>query len=632
MSRSRRIARLARGILFALLPATLAHAQHDVAPGATPDVPPGAATVRGRVVHPERPEAAAGVEVVLYALPPSGVPGLRRVQAGPDGSFELSGISNDPEIPYLVGARYGSVPFPGERFSFERGQTERRVDVRIADATTDGSSVRVTDLRIELARTGRGVRVAETHRLHNAATRVISVPAAERERTTPGFRGELPEGATDLQHPLGMKPEGFVQRDREIAFFGPIYPGDQELSFSYELPLAAGAATIAKRLPGGAARVSVVAPPELGRLSIPGFSVGEAASVDGRTLPALQGSTLAPGSTLAIALELMAARNDPGALGVDEVRVQIELDEEALLFAHQRWTLRVQGDVPLIGTPEAPLLRIPLPDGAEELRFPPETQRLGLVASERGGLALTGPIPPGESTLELAYRAPLTGGPVDAALRFDHATPLLTVLIADSGLVPESTRLHRRRPVPTQDGPFLMHLEAFDVEAGETVPLRLVPLPGGERVPRSGVVLGLLVLSAAAVAFLVRPLARGEARERDEQDLSPARREREALYVALRDLDDDFETGKVSEEDHERMRGELRARAASLLEAEKRAEAARIAAVPAPPDAPAGEIGVPGPARFCAACGRAARTGDRFCAGCGTQLDAAAEAREPAGT
>ncbi len=45
------------------------------APEPLADVPSGPATLRGRVIHDERPEANAGVEVVLYALGPEGQPG-----------------------------------------------------------------------------------------------------------------------------------------------------------------------------------------------------------------------------------------------------------------------------------------------------------------------------------------------------------------------------------------------------------------------------------------------------------------------------------------------------------------------------------------------------------------------------
>ena len=52
-------------------------------PRAAPDVPAGDAEIRGRIVHLARPEAVAGVEVVLYALPSAGAVRLDRWMRNP---------------------------------------------------------------------------------------------------------------------------------------------------------------------------------------------------------------------------------------------------------------------------------------------------------------------------------------------------------------------------------------------------------------------------------------------------------------------------------------------------------------------------------------------------------------------
>jgi hypothetical protein len=159
-----------------------------------------------------------------------------------------------------------------------------------------------------------------------------------------------------------------------------------------------------------------------------------------------------------------------------------------------------------------------------------------------------------------------------------------------------------------------VHLEAFDVEAGENVPLRIERLPRGGGLPDALAVMLVLAAAAAAAAYLSAPLLRPLTASADEVELPAATREREAIYVSLRDLDDDLATGKLSEEDHARMRAELRARAVALLQAEREvADAAPAIAPPAP---------APAPAR-CDACGSEARAGDRFCGRCGARLSAA---------
>ena len=112
------------------------------------------------------------------------------------------------------------------------------------------------------------------------------------------------------------------------------------------------------------------------------------------------------------------------------------------------------------------------------------------------------------------------------------------------------------------------------------------------------------------MAFLIAPL---RSREAEPALASPraahAAAERESVLAALRDLEEDFATGKLDAADHAQMRSELRARAAQLLAAERDARAA-----PAPVAPPA--------AASCPSCAAAAAPGARFCSNCGVRLDA----------
>jgi len=132
----------------------------------------------------------------------------------------------------------------------------------------------------------------------------------------------------------------------------------------------------------------------------------------------------------------------------------------------------------------------------------------------------------------------------------------------------------------------------------------------------------LLPAGADKIVFLLAPLRGGddEAAFADDDAAPRARDEREHLYESIRDLDHDYETGKLDEEGWRSLRGELRARAVTLL-AEERAHAEA-----SPPAAPA----APAPPATCRTCGAEPRPGDRFCAGCGAPLAASPAATSPA--
>jgi cytochrome c-type biogenesis protein CcmI len=601
-------------MLFVLLAAGSARGQH--AGFTASDVPAGPGSIHGKVLHSERPDAAAGVEVVLYALPNSGAPGLRRTQTDAAGAFAFEGISNSPDVAYLVGARFAGLPFPGSRIAFSPGETDRTTEVRITDPTQDSSAVSVVESKVRLDRSAAGVAVVESHQLRNAGKRVVFVPVPARAKTEPAFAADFLPGAKDVTYPLGMKPDGLVEHPGGLRFFGPIYPGEQELTFSYNVPLEAGGARrLQKRFPSPAQRVLLLASQALGAVHAAGFAPTESAKDEDKSYRAFEAKRIPEGAVLDLALELPPTRTDPSALSVTEVRLVLDVDDAAVTVQEEH-ALRVAEGPPLLGSAAQPLLWIPLPAGTQDLRFGAENSAVDLVADERGGLDVIGPLPAGQSSLRIQYRVPVKSGAVTLDRTFGAAFPLLSVYVADSGITAESARLHRRRPVRTEDRAYL-HLEAFEIAPGETVGLRLAALPPEAGFPRAAEVGLVGLLAAAAAALLAQPVLRRDRVAFELRQEAPDRRERESLYSALRDLEDDFETGKVAEADYRTLREELRGRALALLQAERDAE--RSASDPA-----RASPGPPSPAP-CRACGATPRPEDRFCGRCGVRLGPPAE-------
>lgn len=599
-------ARLAWLVLALAGPAA---AQAPSAP--TGDVPPGPATLRGRVVVSESGAPAPQAEVVLYALPGRGAPGVRRTESDTEGRFALSGISADPSTAYLVGARWQGVPFPGDRVSFAAGETERQVEIRVSPLTQDATSLAVVETELRFEWVGDRLAVSEVHRLRNGGTRTIYVPEAARGPGRAAFRAELPEGAEDFRMPLGIEPEGLVRRGRELAFHGPLYPGEQELGFSYRLPASGARLAVEKRLPSGAGRL-VVRVPEAGpQVESAALVADDPTVLQGRRYRQLSRSGLAPGSRVQLSFELPPVRIDRDAVSLAETRVFLEYDD-AVLLVNEEHLLRVAGDAHVAAPPDGHLLRLPLPPEAEDLRFDTGSFDFGLLPSDDGGVELRGPLPPGDSQVQIVYRIPLSAATVRFERRFTRPLPLLSVYVVDTGLLARSERLHRRRPVRSGERTFL-HLEAFQIEPDEPVTLSLAPLPPRPRLPRAAVLALVGLAAALAIGVLTAPLRRGAAGELDldaEEDV--ARDEREAVYAAIRDLEHDHETGKLSEADYASLRRELRARAAALLRDER-----QDAVAPVPERTPA----------RCPSCGSEPRPEDRFCARCGERL-AVAPARE----
>jgi cytochrome c-type biogenesis protein CcmI len=203
---------------------------------------------------------------------------------------------------------------------------------------------------------------------------------------------------------------------------------------------------------------------------------------------------------------------------------------------------------------------------------------------------------------------PVRDGSTRLELAFARPVDLLNVLVADTGIVVDSPRLHKRRPF-RQGTRIYLHREAFQIDAGEPVIVELSPFERTE-MPRLASGLAGLGLAVVAAAFLIAPLRRARrAAVAGARPVSTLASERENVYEALRDLEHDHETGKVDDADYTRMRSELRAAAVELMRREREADTGARADAASPTAA-------------CPGCARPVETAWRFCSHCGARLEA----------
>lgn len=135
--------------------------------------------------------------------------------------------------------------------------------------------------------------------------------------------------------------------------------------------------------------------------------------------------------------------------------------------------------------------------------------------------------------------------------------------------------------------------------------------------------LGAALLVVAVVAWVLLPVTRGQhaSLDREDGELTDGEARRRVALLALRDVEYDYHTGKLDQDDYLALRSELSAEALAALQAldaETEGGAgdpdleAEIAAVRAGLEA----------GTTCAACGQVNPEGSRFCASCGSALAA----------
>ncbi len=597
-----------------------------------PALPPGDGQMTIDVVVKGSDAPAAGVDVALYALSPDGTPGLGSGVTDTNGRFVFEGLSTDGAITYLAGANYEGVPF-GERVAFEPGQTAQRVRLEVIRASVEGPPIRVEETRVQVGWLGRLLLFDVTVLVRNPGETVRKIDGAARSDHPPLFEAALPAQFVEFAEAAVGFADGLERDGTKLRFFGPVYPGQQEIRwrFTYAVPDDAGGTTVDIDLPQprGSGRLSVLTPSSGPLLAPSEERASQPVEREGVLYDLAELAAVPPGGTLDLKLEVPASRSDTNAIDVPRADWWLDHDD-AVVEVRGQIQLEVAPGPHVQGTPEAPLIHIELPEGARLGGVSAATQALGIGEGLDGGIDVIGPIPPGSSSIEFGYEVS-TGadGALDLELGLSRPVDVVNVLVADNGIAVDSDQLHRRRPFRQGTRNYL-HRRAFQVGANERIDVRLAPLDD-QAAPRNRSLLAVLVLGGGAAWFLVAPL---RARPRDDEATATGDGEqawqREMIYEAIRDLDLDLETGKVSEQDHAEMRAKLRAEAIELVRAERASRAASEATTGSAASSGAtaegqgaGEATEPSaPARgaFCPHCGGRVEPDWQFCSHCGGEL------------
>ena len=135
----------------------------------------------------------------------------------------------------------------------------------------------------------------------------------------------------------------------------------------------------------------------------------------------------------------------------------------------------------------------------------------------------------------------------------------------------------------------------------------------------SALLIGIALL-CGAVAYVSLPFWEKRKKSLKDSTAAPSEGGHEAVLAALRDLDFDFKTGKVSEEDYQPLRTQLLLRAAQYIEAERK-EQEQLEALIQSRRTNKQPLMI-----SCPSCGNKIHAGDLFCSSCGTKLEIRREA------
>lgn len=256
-------------------------------------------TITGDVVHrtADGTTPVAGVWAVLHRITTAGGAPADSTRTGPRGQFQFRAVG-DSQTVFLVSVRYGGIAyFTSPVHGFAAG-TDSVGTIEVFDTTYGAPPIWIQQRHLIVSAAGeRGREVVEFVELSNegGTTRVAD------ETGPPTWAGRVPGGIGEMNvGESDFSAEAVVRRGDSVFVYGPIPPGQRQLSLGYTVPSSRRDLEIVVDQPTGSLALL---------LEVPGTELVEGSlaslgtrTVEGRTFDAYQGRDLQPGTVLRIAL------------------------------------------------------------------------------------------------------------------------------------------------------------------------------------------------------------------------------------------------------------------------------------------------------------------------------------------
>ena len=129
-------------------------------------------------------------------------------------------------------------------------------------------------------------------------------------------------------------------------------------------------------------------------------------------------------------------------------------------------------------------------------------------------------------------------------------------------------------------------------------------------------VLLVILVSIFVMQPLIKPIHRRKHAKASSNHVAGDLLERkETIYAAIREIEFDYQMGKLSEEDFQQLRQQYKDEAIAVLQRLDKAQGKK-AKKASGRNSPADQ----GVAKFCSQCGTAVTKNDKFCSACGSNL------------
>lgn len=201
-------------------------------------LPEPAGTIEGVVVNgTQGNQPLEGVAVVLRAGANGELVPVAETMTGPYGKFVFEQVPPDPQLVYLPGANRDGVHYPGRRVQLDSSNRVAQVTIVAYDVATAPCPLVAKRHEIDVTVEQQALRVRETLVIANPS-RTTYVGQAMGSGPPVTLRLSIPENFDRVTFDKEFYGRRFWVVEHKPMTEIPWLPGEQELRFTYRVPLA----------------------------------------------------------------------------------------------------------------------------------------------------------------------------------------------------------------------------------------------------------------------------------------------------------------------------------------------------------------------------------------------------------
>lgn len=281
---------------------------------------PNAGTVAGQVVNKTAGGGATvGTSVVLVSFGRKEQAPVAQVttQADQDGRYSFSGVNRDPNLVYLILARYQNVNYPTDQPFQLQDQPTHQADITVYDATTADDAIKLERLNLLVVAADQGVvQLMQMGSLLNSGDRTFVTANPQDQALARAIKFALPNGALSVKMQTGFNDQDVIPSVGGVQVTSPVLPGSHQFALSFQLPYSGSSADVSIQLPYATGTYSVYLPDTGIKLDAGGLTPVGPAQLGGQSY-ALYTATDVAGSTMVGAQ--LSGLTSTGAPGLNQV-------------------------------------------------------------------------------------------------------------------------------------------------------------------------------------------------------------------------------------------------------------------------------------------------------------------------